>query len=80
MVQEVRRAEAMLGTVRFGAGVAEEGSAIFRRSLYVVEDVPAEAEIAGWQLKSAGFTCTWRRVERESEFRDALRDWRPTSK
>ena len=45
--------------------------------LLIVEDVPAEAEIAAWQLTSAGFQCTCKRVERESEFRAALRDWRP---
>ncbi len=45
--------------------------------LLVVEDVPAEAEIAAWQLKSAGLICAFRRVEQEQEFRDALRQWRP---
>jgi diguanylate cyclase (GGDEF)-like protein len=44
--------------------------------LLIVEDVPAEAEIAAWQLKSAGLICTWKRVELESEFRDALH-WKP---
>lgn len=39
MVRQVRRAEAMMGEVSFGPGVAEEGSVSFRRSLYVVEDV-----------------------------------------
>ena len=41
LVREVRRAEAMLGAPSFGAGVAEEGMLVFRRSLYVVEDVRA---------------------------------------
>ena len=45
--------------------------------LLIVEDVPAEAEIAAWQLKSAGLVCACRRVEREAEFRDALLLWRP---
>jgi diguanylate cyclase (GGDEF)-like protein len=45
--------------------------------LLIVEDVPAEAEIAAWQLKSAGFRCTCKRVEREAEFRAALREWQP---
>jgi N-acetylneuraminate synthase len=40
MVEDVRRAEAMLGRASFGPGVAEEGNVVFRRSLYVVEDVP----------------------------------------
>ncbi len=39
LVTEVRRAEAMLGEARFGPGVAEEGSVVFRRSLYVVADI-----------------------------------------
>jgi N-acetylneuraminate synthase len=41
LVQEVRRAEAMTGTVSFGAGAAEEGSLVFRRSIYVVGDIKA---------------------------------------
>jgi diguanylate cyclase (GGDEF)-like protein len=45
--------------------------------LLMVEDVPAEAEIAAWQLKSAGLNCAVRRVEREQEFRDALLQWQP---
>ncbi len=39
LVRDVRRAEAMLGSPGFGPGLAEEGSIVFRRSLYVVEDV-----------------------------------------
>jgi diguanylate cyclase (GGDEF)-like protein len=45
--------------------------------LLMVEDVPAEAEIAAWQLKSAGLKCAVKRVEREQEFRDALLNWHP---
>jgi N-acetylneuraminate synthase len=41
LVREVRRTEAMLGEVRFGAGTAEEGSVQFRRSLYAVADIRA---------------------------------------
>lgn len=41
LVTDVRRAEALLGAVRFGAGAAEEGSLVFRRSIYVVRDVKA---------------------------------------
>lgn len=44
LVQEVRRAEAMLGRARLGAGVAEEGNLAFRRSLFVVQDV-AKGEV-----------------------------------
>ena len=39
LVRDVRRAEAMVGKPGFGPGVAEEGSVVFRRSLYVVRDV-----------------------------------------
>lgn len=41
LVRDVRRAEAMIGSVRFGAGLAEERNIAFRRSLYVVADVVA---------------------------------------
>jgi pseudaminic acid synthase len=40
LVTGVRQAEAMMGEARFGPGVAEEGNATLRRSLYVVQDVP----------------------------------------
>jgi pseudaminic acid synthase len=40
LVDGVRQAEAMIGEARFGPGVVEEGNTAFRRSLYVVEDVP----------------------------------------
>ena len=39
MAEAVGRAEAMIGSPRFGPGLAEEGSLTFRRSLYVVNDV-----------------------------------------
>jgi pseudaminic acid synthase len=39
MVESVRVAEKALGDVRFGAGAKETGSRVFRRSLFVVEDV-----------------------------------------
>ena len=45
--------------------------------ILMVEDVPAEAEISAYHLKAAGIACTIRRVERESDFREALRRWRP---
>ena len=41
MVEAVTRARAMVGHPSFGPGLAEEGSATFRRSLYVVADVRA---------------------------------------
>ena len=45
--------------------------------LLIVEDVATEAEVAVRRLKKAGLICTWRRVETESEFRLALRDFKP---
>jgi N-acetylneuraminate synthase len=39
MVESVRVAEKALGDVCFGAGAKEAGSRVFRRSLFVVEDV-----------------------------------------
>jgi len=39
MVRNVRRAEAMIGTNKFGPGVEEEGNIVFRRSLFVVKDM-----------------------------------------
>ena len=41
LVDDVRRAEAMIGRVSFGPGAAEEGSLVFRRSIYVVRDIKA---------------------------------------
>ena len=41
LVEAVAAAEAMVGKPTFGPGVAEEGSVVFRRSLYVVEDIGA---------------------------------------
>jgi sialic acid synthase SpsE len=39
MVEAVRTAERALGTVQFGPGVNESKSCIFRRSLFVTEDL-----------------------------------------
>jgi len=52
MVTEVRRAEAMLGSPTFGPGVAEEGNVIFRRSLYVVADIPVGGEFSSRNVRS----------------------------
>jgi pseudaminic acid synthase len=41
LVVAVREAEAALGTVRYGPSPGEEGSRVFRRSLFVVADVAA---------------------------------------
>jgi sialic acid synthase SpsE len=41
MVRAVRNVERALGTVRFGGnGVEEDKSRVYRRSLFVVEDIP----------------------------------------
>ncbi len=45
--------------------------------LLIVEDVATEAEIAIRQLKKSGLSCTWKRVETEPDFREALRDFKP---
>lgn len=52
LVTDVRRAEAMLGQASFGPGVAEEGSAVFRRSLYVVKDVAAGERFSADNVRS----------------------------
>jgi len=52
LVRDVRRAEAMIGTPRFGGGTAEEGNIVFRRSLYVVEDIPAGGTLTTRNLRS----------------------------
>jgi len=52
LVLAVRRAERMLGRPRFGPGSAEEGSVVFRRSLYVVEDLEAGEVIAARHVRS----------------------------
>jgi N-acetylneuraminate synthase len=39
MVEEVRSAEQALGSVQYGAGSAEQQSRVFRRSLFVVQNV-----------------------------------------
>ena len=41
MVRELRVAEQAVGRVRYGAGDAERGNIVFRRSLFVVRDVKA---------------------------------------
>jgi pseudaminic acid synthase len=39
LVGDVRRAEAMKGVPSFGPGLAEQGSIVFRRSLFIVQDI-----------------------------------------
>src|SRR5262245_13445257 len=45
--------------------------------LLILEDQATEAELAVRQLQAAGMACQWRRVERETEFRKVLAEWRP---
>jgi diguanylate cyclase (GGDEF)-like protein len=45
--------------------------------LLIIEDVPAEAELAIQQLKWAGLSCTWVRVDTEAGLRTELREMRP---
>jgi N-acetylneuraminate synthase len=52
LVDAVGRAEAMVGTPSFGPGLAEEGSMVFRRSLYVVEDIAAGETITEERIRS----------------------------
>lgn len=52
MVREVARVQRMLGDTKFGAGVEEEGSAIFRRSLYIVADMRAGDEFSATNVRS----------------------------
>jgi diguanylate cyclase (GGDEF)-like protein len=45
--------------------------------LLIIEDVAAEAELAIQQLKWAGLSCTWTRVDTEAGLRTQLRELRP---
>jgi N-acetylneuraminate synthase len=52
MVDAVRTAEQALGEARFGPDAAEEKSRVFRRSLFVVEDVRAGEAFTGRNVRS----------------------------
>jgi N-acetylneuraminate synthase len=52
MIEQVRIAERAIGTVRYGAGDAERGNVVFRRSLFVVEDVKAGEEFNERNVRS----------------------------
>ena len=52
LVHQVRQAERMMGEPGFGPGVAEEGSLVFRRSLYVVADVAAGEALTRANVRS----------------------------
>ena len=45
MVEAVRETEQALGAAQLGAGLADEGSITFRRSIFAVEDIPAGASL-----------------------------------
>jgi pseudaminic acid synthase len=46
LVLEARRAYEAIGTVRFGPTEAEQGSLLFRRSIYVVKDIAAGEKLS----------------------------------
>ncbi len=52
LVDEATRAWQGLGSIRFGAGEAESGSKVFRRSLYFVRDLPAGATVAAADVRA----------------------------
>ena len=52
MVDAIRIAESALGTVHYGVTAGEETSRIFRRSLFVVEDVKAGALFTAQNVRS----------------------------
>jgi N-acetylneuraminate synthase len=52
MVDAVRSAEKALGTVSFGANGREEASKVFRRSLFVVEDIKQGAVFTAKNVRS----------------------------
>lgn len=52
MVRAVRAVEAALGGVRYGSGEEESRSLVFRRSLFVVEDMKAGEEFSAANVRS----------------------------
>jgi N-acetylneuraminate synthase len=46
LVEEIRRAHEAIGMVRFGPTEAEQGSLVFRRSIYVVKDIAAGEKLS----------------------------------
>jgi N-acetylneuraminate synthase len=52
LVEDCRTAWQAAGEARFGCRPSEQGSLIFRRSLYVVEDVPAGGELTRNRVRS----------------------------
>jgi diguanylate cyclase (GGDEF)-like protein len=45
--------------------------------LLIVDDQPADAEIAARLLKQAGYHCVWERVDTEQSFRERLHGFQP---
>jgi len=52
MIESVRTAERALGVVRYGPSSAERASLAFRRSLFAVEDIAAQAELTAENVRS----------------------------
>jgi N-acetylneuraminate synthase len=52
MVEGVRTAEKALGTVHYGLSGRDEASRVFRRSLYIVEDVRSGEVFTGQNVRS----------------------------
>jgi pseudaminic acid synthase len=52
MVEAVRTAEKSLGAVKFGPSAREESSKVFRRSLFVVQDMEPGAEFTAGNVRS----------------------------
>jgi N-acetylneuraminate synthase len=52
MVDQIRIAERAIGGVRYGAGDAERGNLIFRRSLFVVEDVRSGERLTAKNIRA----------------------------
>lgn len=52
MVDEVRKVEAALGTVKYGVSKQEESNACFRRSLFVVQDVAKGEPLTADNIRS----------------------------
>ena len=52
MRDDIRAVERALGKVHYGVSAAEEGSAVFRRSLFIVRDMKAGEEFTAENLRS----------------------------
>jgi pseudaminic acid synthase len=52
LVRETRAAKVALGSATFGPGAAERNSLIFRRSLYITQDLPAGSVLTSENVRS----------------------------